>query len=144
MESWQTIFMSENNELARINIQKGIFQENTLTPLLFVIDLTSLSHNLRKVNTGYQLGKGQYKKINHLLFMNDLQLYGNSEKDAERLINTVKILSKDIAMEFGISKCVYVTMKAGKLVCVGGMELSWENTRTRARQRLQIFGHFGS
>ena len=126
MESWQTIFMSENKELARINIQKGIFQENTLTPLLFVIDLTPLSHNLRKVNTGYQLGKGQYRKINHLFFMNDLKLYENSEKDTERLINTVRILSKDIAMEFGISKCVCVTMKAGKLVRVGGMELSWE------------------
>ena len=27
-------------------------------------------------------------------------------------------------MEFGISKCAHVTMKAGKLVSVGGMELS--------------------
>ena len=27
-------------------------------------------------------------------------------------------------MEFGISKCAHVTMKARKLVCVGGMELS--------------------
>ena len=27
-------------------------------------------------------------------------------------------------MEFGISICVHVTMKAGKLVSIGGMELS--------------------
>ena len=27
-------------------------------------------------------------------------------------------------MEFGISKCAYVTMKAGKLISVGGIELS--------------------
>ena len=55
--------------------------------------------------------------------MDDLELYGNIEKEAERLKNTVKIFSKDITMKFGISKCVHVTMKAGKLVSVRGMEL---------------------
>ena len=56
--------------------------------------------------------------------MDDLKFYENSEKEAERLTNTVRIFSKDIAVEFGISKCAHVTMKAGKLVSVGGMELS--------------------
>ena len=111
-------------KLARVNIQRGIFQGDTLSPLLFVIGLIPLSHILRKVNAGYQLGKGQYKKINHLLFMDDLKLYGNSGKETEKLTNTVRIFSKDIAMEFGISKCAHVTMKAGKLVSVSGMELS--------------------
>ena len=56
--------------------------------------------------------------------MDDLKLYRNSEKETERLTNTARIFSEDIAMEFGISKCSHVTMKAGKLVGVGGMELS--------------------
>ena len=124
MESWQTILMSGNEELARVNIQRGIFQGDTLSPSLFVIGLIPLSHILRKVNAGYQLGKRQHNKINYLLFMDDLKLYGNSEKEAERLTNTVRIFSNDIAMEFGLSKCSHVTMKAGKLVSVGGMELS--------------------
>ena len=111
-------------KLARVNIQRGIFQGDTLSPLLFVIGLIPLSHILRKVNAGYQLGKGQHKKINHLLFMDDLKLYGNSGKETEKLTNTVRIFSKDIAMEFGISKCAHVTIKAGKLVSVGGMEYS--------------------
>ena len=66
---------------------------------------------------------GQHKKINHLLFTDDLKLYGNSEKEAERLKNTVRIFSKDIALEFGISKCAHATMKEGKLVSVSGVEL---------------------
>ena len=53
--------MSGNEELVRVNIQRGIFQGDTLSPL-FVIGLIPLSHTLRKVNAGYQLGKGQYKK----------------------------------------------------------------------------------
>ena len=91
---------------------------------MFVIGLIPLSHTLQKVNAGYQLGKGQHKMINHLLFMHDLKLYGNSQTEAENLRSTVRILFKYIAMEFGISKCAYVTMKTEKLVSVGGMELS--------------------
>ena len=49
MESWQTILMSGNEELARVNIQRGVFQGDTLS-LLFVIGLIPLSHILRKVN----------------------------------------------------------------------------------------------
>ena len=44
--------------------------------------------------------------------MDDLKRYGNSEKEAERLTNTVKYFSNYIGMEFGISKCTHVTMKA--------------------------------
>ena len=106
-----------------MNIQRGIFQGDTLSPLLFVIGLIPLSRNLWKVNGGYQLGKDQYKKINQLLFKDGLKLR-NSEKEVEILTNTVRIFSKDIAMEFGISKCAHVTIKAGKLVSVGGMEYS--------------------
>ena len=124
MESWQTILMSGNEELARVNIQRAIFQGDTLSPLLFVIGLIPLSHILRKLNAGYQIGKGQHKKINHLIFMDDLKLYENNEKETERLTNIIRISLKDIAMEFGISKCSHVTMKAGKLVSVGGIEIS--------------------
>ena len=124
MESWQTILMAGNEELPRVNTQRGDFQGDTLSPLLFVICLIPLIHTLQKVNAGYQLGRGQRKKINHLLFINDLKLYRNSKKEAEKLTNTVRIFLKDIAMEFGISKSVHVTIKAGKLVSVSGMELS--------------------
>ena len=62
MESWKTILMSGNEELARVNIQRGIFQRDTLSLLLFVIGLIPLRHTLRKVNAGYQPRKNQHKK----------------------------------------------------------------------------------
>ena len=48
------------------------------------------------------LERVRHRKINHLLFMDDLKLYWNSKKEAERVSNTVNIFLKDIAMEFGI------------------------------------------
>ena len=63
------------------------------------------------------------KQINYLLFMDDFKLYGNSDREAERLTNTVRIFSKDIDLEFRLCKCAHVTIKAGKLISIGRMEL---------------------
>ena len=49
--------------------------------------------------------KGSVQKDQTLLFMEDLKFYENSEKEAERLTDTVRIFLNNIAMEFGITKC---------------------------------------
>ena len=72
------------------------------------------SHLLRKVNAGYKLGK--QKKINHILFMHNFIVYGNSKKETERVTNTVRIFSKDIAMGFGISECADITIMQKNLL----------------------------
>ena len=59
--------------------------------------------------------------------MDDLKLYGNNKKEPERLTNTFRIFSRDIAMEFGTSKCAYVTIKARKLVSVVEWKFRLEN-----------------
>ena len=105
-----------------VNIKRGIFQGDS--PLLFVIGLTPLTHILRNEKAVYCMAKGKRKKINHLLFMDDLKLYGSNEKEAERLMNTIRVFTEDIKMEFGIKKCAHITLKRGKVVSIGGMELS--------------------
>ena len=45
------------------------------------------------------------EKINHLLFMDDLKLYSQSEKGLNSLLETVHVFSEDIGMEFSIEKC---------------------------------------
>ena len=52
MESWQTILVLGNEQLARLNIQRRIFQGDTISPLLFVTGLIPLSHTFGKVNGG--------------------------------------------------------------------------------------------
>ena len=44
------------------------------------------------------------KKINHLLFMDDLKLYSRSEKGLDSLVQTVRVFSDDIGMEFWYRK----------------------------------------
>ena len=58
---------------------------------------------------GYDFGK-QQGKINHLLFIDDLKLFDKTEGQLETLINSVRVFSSDINMEFGIEKCGILVM----------------------------------
>ena len=56
---------------------------------------------LRQTKVSYKFKKGG-KKINHLLFMDDLKLFAKNEDQIDNLVNTVRIFSEDIKMEFGL------------------------------------------
>ena len=48
METWRVKLTAGGKSLAETRIQKGIFQGNPLSPLLFIIALMPLNHRLRK------------------------------------------------------------------------------------------------
>ena len=84
-----------------MRIKRGIFQGDSLSPLLFTMSLNPLSKELQKTGYGYQLD--EQTKINHLFYVDDLKLYGTSDNQLTGLINTVKNVSDDIKMEFGLT-----------------------------------------
>ena len=55
--------------------------------------------------------------------MDDLKLYSRSEKGLDSLVQTVRICSEDIVMEFGIEKCAMLVVEKGKIVKSVGIEL---------------------
>ena len=55
---------------------------------------------------GYSFQKGK-SKSNHLLFMDDLKLYGSNLNEIDSLVRTVEIVTKDIGMKFGIVSVVF-------------------------------------
>ena len=67
--------------------------------------------------------------------MHNFIVYGNSKKETERVTNTVRIFSKDIAMGFGISECADITiMQKNLLVLVECNSHQKNQYRTRVRQ----------
>ena len=50
-------------------------------------------------------------EINHLIFMDDVKLFAWG---SESLIHTVRVVSTDTGMQFGISKCAKLVMWRGK------------------------------
>ena len=56
------------------------------------------------------------EKINHILFMDGLKLYSRSEKGLNSLVQTVRVFSEDIGIDFTIEKCSMLVMVKGKIV----------------------------
>lgn len=122
MADWKTVLTSNGEVLGEVAINRGIFQGDSLSPLLFIIIMMPLSILLRREDLGYKLGPGG-KFINHLLFMDDLKLYGRTSEQLERLVDVVEVYSRDIGMEFGLEKCAVLKMEGGVKVGCGGIEL---------------------
>ena len=122
MVQWRTELMAGGQTLGIVNVRRGIFQGDSSSPLLFVVSLISLSMVLRQMKVRYDL-ENRNGLINHLLSMDDLKLYGKNEKQVDNLVNTVRIFSRDIGMEFGISKCAVLIMKRGKACACEGIVL---------------------
>ena len=84
-----------------------------------MIPLTLL---LRREKLGYRFGEDG-RLINHLLFMDDLKLYAKTKDDLAKLLEVVRVFSRDIRMEFGLDKCAMLEIRAGVKAACEGIDL---------------------
>ena len=122
MRSWRVELTCGSDSLGEVFIKRGIFQGDSLSPLLFVICLIPVTYILRNMSQGYHFEMNELK-INHLLFMDDLKLYASSQKALDSLVQTVRIFSSDIGMQFGIEKCAVLRMHRGVMKDLSGIRL---------------------
>ena len=88
MIDWKTDLISGDTKLGEININRDIFQGDFLSPLLFALSLIPLTLVLRQMEQRYSFRKGK-RKLNHVLFMDDLKLYGNNQNEIDGLVKIV-------------------------------------------------------
>lgn len=103
-----------------IKIQRGVFQGDSLSPLLFCMTLLALSVALRR-GVGYMGGPPNNRghKITHLFNVDDLKLYAANEKDLRNMMQIVSEFSNDVGMSLGIDKCAVCHVKSGKIDIAG-------------------------
>ena len=63
MEKWKLMLCSGNSELGEVDIKRGIFQGDSLSPLVFVLALIPLSLILRKAKAAYEFQKAKRRLI---------------------------------------------------------------------------------
>ena len=148
MPKWKTTLTLRNDEktikIPNVQIKRGIFQGDSLSPLLFIMTIDPLSRILNRMNTGYNLKKRQQEPvyINHLLYMDDLKLYNSSEKALKEPLNEVHQFSRDINMECGINKCAKISIIKGKQKPSQEIQID-HNTTIKELDRDQIYKYLG-
>ena len=105
-----TILTSGGTDLGQVDIRRGIFQGDSLSPLLFVLIMLPLTLVLRKMRAGYRFVKNM-KPVSHILLMDDLKLYGASKDQLDSLVQVVRVFSQDTRMSFGLDKCAILEMR---------------------------------
>ena len=105
-----------------MKIKHGIFQGGSLSPLLLALVMIPLTLVLRQTKASYKVKNGG-KKINHLLLMGDLELFAKNKERMSILVNTVRIFSEDIKMDFGLPRCRVLIMKREKVVKSEGISM---------------------
>ena len=103
-EERQSIFIKQWERNGENENERGIFQGNSFSLLLFVIAMLPLTMTLRERDAGFRFS-GVREKVKHLLFMDDLKPYGRNESEPERLVGIVKGYSGGIGIRFLLGKC---------------------------------------
>ena len=95
------------------------------------------------VNTNFINRK---KKVNYLMYSDDINLFAKNEKELETLLQAVRIYSDGIGMEFGIEKYAILIIKRGKTTNDGRNRTtkSRKNQNAWRKGNLQIRGNIGS
>ena len=145
MSNWKTTMKLFYNDgcitTDQIRIKRGIFQGDSLSPLLFCLALVPLTSELATSGYGYKISNTS-APINNLFYMDDLKLYSKDEQEQIGELKIVKQLSDDIGMEFGLEKCAKASFKKGKLTSTGNtvIDVDTKNTRVGPGRCIQIPG----
>ena len=92
-----------------LRIRSGVLQGDSFSPLLFCIAMAPISHAINSKKCGYTTASGKFTHtqltLSHLLYMDDLKLYGSSAKDLTKLLKVVESISTAINMKMNTKKC---------------------------------------
>ena len=131
--------------LAKLKIQRGIFQGDALSPLLFVIAMLPLKHTLRICTAGQTLSKEQ-EKINHLMYMDDIIPFAKNQKRIVNPNNTncenIQSRYRDAIWQRKMHNSNYEkweTTHDGRI-----QSTKSSNQNVRRKRKLQIRGDIGS
>ena len=124
MPKWSTnleIATTKGKVEVPVTFRRGLFQGDSLSPLIFCLSIAPLSSELRK-QRGFK-SIMQPKPVSHLLFMDDLKVYSNSPENLEEVMAVVEDVSSAIGMTLGLKKCAVAHMTRGDVVEAGDTAL---------------------
>ena len=124
--------MTNNTQITTnvININRGIFQGNSLSPLLFCIGYFFVSYKVRKLHCGYIPGpprrRDASKMRSHFVFMDDFKGFSSNQESFKELIRlSVEVLG-EMGLDVGADKCAVLKVVRGKVSNMEGVNITLE------------------
>ena len=117
MKHWNTTLNLHHSKgtikTTNIPIRCGIFQGDSLSPLIFCMCLFPLTNMLNRTKIGVRISNQNHTRINHLLYMDDMKIYANGTENMKRLLTLIQTFSMDINMSLNLNKCATLTINKG-------------------------------
>ena len=124
MAMWQTKLVLKHSEgvveVDGVQIARGIFQGDTLSPLLFVLAINPVSFLLNKCDLAYRIDDVYFS---HMIYMDDIKTFAGSSKGANEMARIICEFSSSIGMKFGLDKCRVLNVVRGKYKMCGDISL---------------------
>lgn len=100
-----------------IDIKRGLFQGDSLSPLWFCLALNPLSNALNNTKYGFRMKSSPTNSftLSHLLYIDDIKIYASNEQHLKYLLDIISTFSNDICMQFGLDKCRLLHIEKGKI-----------------------------
>lgn len=93
-----------------VQYKRGIFQGDSLNPLLFCISLPPILIALGRTR-GYSVGPPTNRKYSiAYLYIDDLKMYGPDEEHLQTTLNIAAEYTRDVRMPFGLDKYTVVNL----------------------------------
>ena len=102
---------------ADLTFRRGLFQGDSLSPLLFCLSIAPLSRVLRGMHAGFT--SKYFSRLTHLLFMDDLKVYADGPENLKKMLTLVDRVSEAVGMQLGLNKCAVAHLRKGKPVLLG-------------------------
>ena len=133
IKTWKTtLHVKINNQTIntqQIEIKRGIFQGDSLSPIWFCLAMNPLSKMLEEMK-GFKIraAKRDIFSITHLMYMDDIKIYASNKTDLDHLLQTIHQFNTDIRMELGPDKCRILKIEKGEVVETEGSALDKDIT----------------
>ena len=118
---WATTFSvgkGEKEVQFELQLKRGIFQGDSLSPLLFCLAISPISHVLQQTR-GFQCS-GLPRPMTHMFFVDDLKIYSVGKLELKGTLKVMAESSAVVGMSLGLRKCGVAHMVNGKLKECGG------------------------